>query len=257
MDVVVGAQATAATRGGTRSHLDALCIGLVFVAGVTLCMQVFSSNRLGARPQIEDEFVYLFQAKTLANGHLTYPSPPLPEFFEAAHLLVVPRFAAKYLPGHALVLLPFLAAGVAWLGPCLLLGATAALLFVAARLAGLSRAAGVGAALILLGAADVFPFFASYLSQSTSLATVCALIVAALAVERRPSAGRIAALAACRITRNHRKLGLRCGGGPLGACLGMPRPSGAGATCQPRLSRGIGGCSACSSSHKSRSLSCS
>src|SRR5207248_2850161 len=31
----------------------------------------------------------------------------------------------------------------------------------------------------------------------TSLATVCALIVAALAVERRPSAGRIAALAAC------------------------------------------------------------
>src|SRR5438094_771544 len=132
MGVVVGAQAPAATRGGTRSHLDALCIGLVFVAGVTLCMQVFSSNRLGARPQIEDEFVYLFQAKTLANGHLTYPSPPLPEFFEAAHLLVVPRFAAKYLPGHALVLLPFLAAGVAWLGPCLLLGATAALLFVAA-----------------------------------------------------------------------------------------------------------------------------
>src|SRR5204863_300344 len=112
MDVVVGAQATAATRGGTRSHLDALCIGLVFVAGVTLCMQVFSSNRLGARPQIEDEFVYLFQAKTLANGHLTYPSPPLPEFFEAAHLLVVPRFAAKYLPGHALVLLPFLASAL-------------------------------------------------------------------------------------------------------------------------------------------------
>jgi len=197
MDVAVGAQATAAARGGTRSHLDALCIGLVFVAGLTLCMQVFSSNRLGARPQIEDEFVYLFQAKTLASGHLTYPSPPLPEFFEAAHILVVPRFAAKYLPGHALVLLPFLAAGAAWLAPCLLLGATAALLFVAARLAGLSRAAGVGAALMLLSAADVFPFFASYLSQSTSMATVAALIVAALAVERKPSAGRIAALAAC------------------------------------------------------------
>ena len=28
---------------------------------------------------------------------------------------------------------------------------------------------------------------------------------------------------------------------PVGACSGMPRPSGAGATCQPRLSRGIGG----------------
>src|SRR2546429_502879 len=200
MEVAVGAQATAATPGAAaaRSHLDTLCIVFVFVAGVTLCMQVFSSNRLGARPQIEDEFVYLFQAKTLASGHLTYPSPPLPEFFEAAHILVVPRFAAKYLPGHALVLPPFLAAGVAWLAPCLLLGATAAFLFVAARLAGLSRAAGVGAALMLLGAADVFPFFASYLSQSTSMATVAALIVAALAVERKPSAGRIAALPACR-----------------------------------------------------------
>ncbi len=44
------------------------------------------------------------------------------------------------------------------------------------------------------------------------------------------------------MTTNHRNPGLRCAGGPLGACSGMPRPSGAGATCQPRLSRCIGGC---------------
>jgi hypothetical protein len=33
----------------------------------------------------------------------------------------------------------------------------------------------------------------------------------------------------------------RCGGGPELACSGIPRPSGAGATDQPRLSRGNGG----------------
>ena len=196
MDVVVGADASVDTRSRS-SRVDGLCALLVVLLGASLCMQVFSANKSGARPQIEDEFVYLFQAKTLAAGRLSYPSPPLPEFFEAAHILVVPRFAAKYLPGHALVLAPFVAAGAAWLAPCLLLGVTAALLFVAARLAGLSLAAGIGAAALLLGAGEVFPFFASYLSQSTALATVAALLVAALAVERKPSAARIAALAGC------------------------------------------------------------
>src|SRR5436190_58334 len=74
-------------------------------------------------------------------------------------------------------------AGAPWLGPCVLLGATAALLHLAARLAGLTRAAALGAAALLLGAANVFPFFASYLSQSTSLASVAAFFVAALALE--------------------------------------------------------------------------
>src|SRR6476619_4164284 len=95
-----------------RWRVDGLCALLIAFAGASLCMQVFASGPQGPRPQIEDEFVYLFQAKTLAAGRLSYPSPPLPEFFEAAHILVVPRFAAKYLPGHALVLAPFVAAGV-------------------------------------------------------------------------------------------------------------------------------------------------
>ena len=133
MQVAVGG----APRPG---RVDALCAALLLLAGTLLCMQTFASGKWGARPNTEDEFVYLFQAKTLASGHLTYPSPPLPEFFEAAHILVTPRFAAKYLPGHAAVLAPFQALGVPWLAPCLLLGATAALLFAAARLAGLTRA---------------------------------------------------------------------------------------------------------------------
>src|SRR5438132_13937930 len=109
-------------RAARPDRLDALSAVLLVVLGTSLCMVTFSSGKWGARPSTEDEFVYLFQARTLAAGRLTYPSPPLPEFFEAAHILVVPRFAAKYLPGHAAVLAPFQAAGAPWLAPCLLLG---------------------------------------------------------------------------------------------------------------------------------------
>ena len=193
MEVAVGTVGSVAQPWRT----DALCATLLLLLGALLCMHTFASGAWGARPSTEDEFVYLFQAKALAAGHLSYPSPPLPEFFEAAHVLVVPRFAAKYLPGHAAVLALFGLAGTPWLGPCVLLGATAALLHLAARLAGLTRAAALGAAALLLGATNVFPFFASYLSQSTSLASVAAFFVAALAVERRPSGGRIAALFCC------------------------------------------------------------
>ena len=178
-------------------RVDGLCAGLLLIVGASLCMVTFSSSKWGAQPSTEDEFVYLFQAKTLAAGHLTYPSPPLPEFFEAAHILVVPRFAAKYLPGHAAVLAPFELAGVPWLAPCLLLGATAALLYLAARTAGLTRAASLVAPGLLLGATNVFPFFASYLSQSSALAAVAAFFLAAVAVQRRPSGARIALLFCC------------------------------------------------------------
>src|SRR4051812_37931468 len=99
MEVAVGA--TLARR------VDGLCAALLLLAGTSLCMHVFCSGAWGARPSTQDEFVYLFQARTLASGHVTMPAPPLPEFFEAAHILVTPRFAAKYLPGHAAVIAPF------------------------------------------------------------------------------------------------------------------------------------------------------
>ena len=176
---------------------DMLCAGFLFFAGACLCAQVLWSGEWGIRPVIEDEFVYLFQAKTLAAGRLSYPSPPLPEFFEAAHILVVPRFAGKYLPGHPAVMAPFVAAGLPWLAPCFLLGAIAALLFLCARAAGLVRAAAALAAALLLGSADAFHWFASYLSQTSSTAWVAAGILALLAVQTRPSAVRVAVLAVC------------------------------------------------------------
>ena len=56
------------------------------------------------QPQIHDEFSYLLAADTYAHGRLTNPSPELPEFFEAEHVLLVPTYMAKYPPGQGLVM---------------------------------------------------------------------------------------------------------------------------------------------------------
>lgn len=182
---------------GRLDRLDALCAGLLAAVGIALAMRIFmAANGL---PIIEDEHVYLLQAKMLAAGRLSYPSPPLPEFFEAAHVLVVPRYAAKYLPGHAAVLAPFAAMGIPWLGPSLLCGLTAALLYVGVRLSRLSRVSGVAAGALLLLDPDRLTTFASYNSQSTSIAAVTAGIVLAVAAARRPTPARMAGLAALSV----------------------------------------------------------
>ena len=118
---------------------DRLVAFALLVAGALVGAALFLRAPPGAKPSIQDEFAYLLQAKMLASGHLAYPSPSLPEFFEAAHVLVVPRYAAKYFPGHAAVLAPFVALGVPWLAPSMLLGVTLAALYLAALLARLPR----------------------------------------------------------------------------------------------------------------------
>lgn len=64
------------------------------------------------RPQIHDEFAYLFGGETLALGRLTNPVPKRWQFFEAPHILVTPSFQGRYPPGQAVAL----AAGKAMLG---------------------------------------------------------------------------------------------------------------------------------------------
>lgn len=118
-------------------------------------------------PRHFDETAYLVQARIFAGGHWTAPGRPLPEFFEQFHVLVTPVLAAKYPPGHSLLLSLGELVGFPALIPLLLNGLTGALIYVlAARLAG--PLTGVLTWLIWLFAPMDLIFRPSFLSNVTT-----------------------------------------------------------------------------------------
>src|SRR5438552_617058 len=149
----------------TPRRLDVWIGVLLFVLGFALCAMVLLGRRDGMA-LVHDEVAYLFQARTFAEGHLYMPSPPLPEFFEAAHLIVVPRMMAKYFPGHALLLAPFVR--FPWVLPLLLLGASTTLIYVAARVSGFGQLASMAGAVAFAGSGMNLQASASYFSQTAS-----------------------------------------------------------------------------------------
>ena len=114
-----------------------------------------------------DEAAYLLQAKLFAHGAWSAPSPPLPQFFEQFHVLVMPSLAAKYPPGQALFLTFGVLMGLPGLMVVLAAGATAGLLYVLVK-AQWSRAAGVGAVLLWLLSPMALYWRSSYLSEVAS-----------------------------------------------------------------------------------------
>ncbi|MGH9368535.1 MAG: glycosyltransferase family 39 protein [Thermoanaerobaculia bacterium] len=118
-------------------------------------------------PMVHDEQAYLLQARIFASLRWVAPARPLPEFFEQMHVFVTPFLAAKYPPGHSLLLVPGVWLGWPALVPLLINGLAAALLFAHAR-----RIAGGVVALFawLLWVTDpgTFAYRASYLSENTT-----------------------------------------------------------------------------------------
>ncbi len=83
----------------------------VFIVSVLLC--IFAFERI---PHVEDELIYLFQAKYLLAGQLYAPAPIVPEAFEFYLLQVVDdKWFSVTLPGWPLVLAIGVAMGAAWL----------------------------------------------------------------------------------------------------------------------------------------------
>lgn len=124
---------------------------------------------LGAPPVIADEMVYLHQAATFASGRWSTPGAPIPEFFEQAYVLVTPRIAGKYPPGHALLLVPGVVIGLPGLMPVLLAGVAGGLTFaLARRVAG--APVGLLAWVVMLSTSTFHPARASYFSETTTTA---------------------------------------------------------------------------------------
>lgn len=63
-------------------------------------------------PAYHDEYSYVFQAKTLLDGRLSYPShPEVASVFDQLHVVNQGRFASRYYPGTGAWLAPWVAIG--------------------------------------------------------------------------------------------------------------------------------------------------
>ncbi|MCX2727789.1 hypothetical protein OO015_09850 [Thermomicrobium sp. 4228-Ro] len=83
-----------------RACLPLLLAGSVVVASLLLNRTVFQGV-----PHTEDEIAFLFQAATLARGHLVAPAPPVPDAFAIPFVIVRDgMWFGKYPPGYPLVL---------------------------------------------------------------------------------------------------------------------------------------------------------
>src|SRR3974390_1649789 len=83
----------ASLRSPQLKHTTAvISLGVVTLVGCILIGCVFGE----AVPRIDDEFSYVMMSNTFASGHISGPSPPLPEFFDTIHVLVHPAYVSKY-----------------------------------------------------------------------------------------------------------------------------------------------------------------
>src|SRR5690349_9154695 len=85
-----------------RAEITA-CLPLL-IGLITALVYAWVWGSMNAGPAIIDEAAYLLQARIYAGGHWTAPPRPLPEFFEQLYVFVTPFLAAKYPPGHPLLL---------------------------------------------------------------------------------------------------------------------------------------------------------
>ena len=155
-----------ARDGGIAPALDTRAMA-VFVFVATFGILWYSWAARTPIPVVHDELAYAFQAQVFARGLWALPPSPFPGFWEQPHVLVEPVVAAKYFPGHSLVLALGARAGWMPLMPLLMQSGIGVLLFVLAR-----RVAGGAVALlawvIWLFTPMVLYFGPSYYSEGTT-----------------------------------------------------------------------------------------
>ena len=172
---------------------DSIALFGLFAAAALLCTHAWGARDLV--PDLHDEFVYVFQAKLILAGKLAAPPPPLPEFFEAAHLLVTPRFTSKYLPGHAVALAPFVALGAPWLWSCVAFLGICWALFFALRWSDLPPPWAAAGALLCAISVPALRVWMTLLSHPTAALCVAIALAAAARFRQARSPWAAAAMA--------------------------------------------------------------
>lgn len=133
----------------------------------TAALVFYQWGSLRAVAIFRDEAAYVLQSGLFARLRWAAEPPPIPAFFEQMHVLVTPVFAAKYPPGHALVLAAGTALGLPGLVPLLLAGGTGALVFAFARRVG-DPWIGLLTWVLWSTSGTVLRFLPSYFSEATT-----------------------------------------------------------------------------------------
>lgn len=127
-------------KNNRKTNLDTTACWLSVVVGICslVASNYVSQTKVGAEnaftfgelpPAYHDEFSYILQAKTFADGKFSYPSHDLvPHIFDQMHVVNEGRFASRYFPGTGMWLAPFVAIGIPYFGQWLA-GAISAVFF--------------------------------------------------------------------------------------------------------------------------------
>lgn len=78
-------------------------LSTIAVFTLLICMLVAAVVREPI-PRTHDEFSYRLMGETLTAGHLANSTPPLPEFFDAFHVIEHPVYVSKYFPAQGIFL---------------------------------------------------------------------------------------------------------------------------------------------------------
>jgi hypothetical protein len=135
------------------------------IATSVVMLAIFGSLR--STGAFHDETAYILQSRIFASGRWTADARPLPEFFQEIHTFDSPVVAARYWPGHSLMLIPGALLGRPTLMPVVLAGIMGGLFFALAR-----RVAGTLVAVlawaIWISAPDNLYFGPTYFSELTT-----------------------------------------------------------------------------------------